>query len=113
MAIELGGDELAAMCFRRVPSDVVPRDVILAALWHLYCEAAAKEHLIEGRTFRHTLLGKRAGLPARDYRAGLEELRREGLVGGANNGYCLTPKGFMAAGRLIDVERAIGLAKAA
>ncbi|MGO9488245.1 MAG: hypothetical protein ACLQBB_04355 [Solirubrobacteraceae bacterium] len=40
MATEaLNPDALAELCFRRVPTDVVPRDVIVAALWSLYVKA--------------------------------------------------------------------------
>src|SRR4029077_13450377 len=95
MAIDVDADSLAAMCFRRVPKDVVARDVVLAALWHLYLKAAQAGLKVEGRTFRHSLLGKRAGLSARDYRAALEELQGDGLIGKANNGYCLTPRGLL------------------
>jgi predicted transcriptional regulator len=114
MAIDLEPDALAELCFRRVPTDVVPRDVILAALWHLYVKAAALDLPIDGdRTFRHTLLGKRSGLPASTYRATLRELAGEGLIGEARNGYCLTRRGFAAVREIVDTEHSIELAKVA
>lgn len=102
--------DLASLCFRRVPSDVVDRDVVLAALWHLLLEYAKLGLSIEGRTIRHTHLGKRAGLRKADFKA---ELRHDGLIGGADNGYCLTRRGYGAVRELVDADWSIALAKAA
>ncbi len=106
-------DDLVALCFRRVPADVAGRDVVLAALWHLLVEHAKRGLSVEGRTIRHTHLGQRAGLHRTDFRAALVELKRDGLIGRASNGYCLTPRGYAAVGELVGVERSIELAKAA
>jgi hypothetical protein len=103
--------DLAALCFRRVPADVVDRDVVLAALWNLLIEYAKRDFSIEGRTVRHTHLGKRAGLRKADFNAALAELRRDRLIGGADNGYCLTRLGYRAVRELVDVDRSIQLAK--
>jgi len=113
MAISVNPDDLVAMCFRHVPDDVVGRDVVLAALWHLLVEHAQRKLSIEGRTIRHTHLGQRAGLHRSDFRAALVELEHDGLIGRANNGYCLTRRGFAAVRELVDVDRSIELAKAA
>jgi hypothetical protein len=110
--IEADPDELAALCFRRVPRDVIDRDVVLAALWHLLVEYAKRGLSIDGRTVRHTHLGKRAGLRKADFNAALGELRRDGLIGGADNGYCLTRRGYGAVRELVDVDRSIELARA-
>lgn len=104
--------DLASMCFRRVPDDVNDRDVVLAAIWHLLIEYAGCGLPIEGRTVRHTHLGKRAGLRGKDFNAALRELERDRLIGSANNGYCLTPGGFATVRRVIDVDRSIELAHA-
>jgi DNA-binding GntR family transcriptional regulator len=113
MAVNVGPDDLVALCFRRVPDDVIGSDVVLAALWHLLVEHAKRELSVGGRTIRHTHLGKRAGLHKADFRAALAELERDGLIGRANNGYCLTRRGFAAVRELVDVDRSIELAKAA
>lgn len=113
VAAESDPNNLATLCFRRVPEDVKDRDVVLAALWHLLIEYAKNELPIAGRTIRHTHLGKRAGLRRADFNAALAELRCDGLIGGAENGYCLTPRGYMAVRDLLDVDRTIQLAKAA
>lgn len=106
-------EDVAALCFRRVPDDVVDRDVVLAALWNLLVEHAKRRLPIEGRTIRHTHLGKRSGLRATDFRAAVAQLQREGLVGGAQNGYCLTRRGFAAVREIVDVDRSIEIAKRA
>ncbi len=111
MAVDLSQDELAGLCFRRVPADVVGRDVVLAALWSLLVEFAKRGLSIEGRTVRHTHLGKRAGLRRPDFGTALAELRADGLIGGADNGYCLTPRGFAAVRGIVDIERTIEVAK--
>jgi hypothetical protein len=103
---------LATLCFRRVPDDVFDRSVVLAALWHLLVEYAKRGLSIEGRTIRHTHLGKRAGLRKADFNAALEELRRDRLIGGADNGYCLTALGYKVVCELVDVDLSIELAKA-
>lgn len=108
----VAADELAAMCFRRVPDDVVGRDVVLAALWNLLLEYAKRDFPIEGRAIRHTHLGKRAGLRAADFRAALAELEREGIISRVYNSYCLTRKGYRAVREVVDVDRSIALAKA-
>jgi len=113
MAIEVGPGDFAALCFRRVPDDVVGRDVVVAALWHLLVEHAQRELCVAGRTIRHTHLGKRSGLHKADFRTALIELERDGLIGRANNGYCLTRRGYAAVRELVDVDRSIELAKAA
>lgn len=113
MAINVEARELVALCFRRVPHDVVPRDVVLAALWHLLVKCAQLGLSVEGRTIRHTHLGQRAGLHRADFRAALGELEQDGLIGKENNGYCLTRHGFAAVRELVDVDRSIELAKAA
>jgi hypothetical protein len=113
MAIEVGPDALTALCFRRVPHDVVNRDVVLAALWQLLVEHAQLGLAIAGRTIRHTHLGKRSGLRATDFRAALAELQRDGLIGSGNNGYCLTSGGYQAVHELVDVDRTIELARGA
>jgi hypothetical protein len=112
MTVELATEELATMCFRRVPDDVVGRDVVLAALWHLLLECAKRGIPIEGRTIRHTHLGKRAGLRGPDFRAAVAELEHDGLIGRAANGYCLTPRGYVAVRQIVDVGHTIELAKA-
>jgi predicted transcriptional regulator len=111
MAINVDPDDLVAMCFRRVPDDVVGRDVVLAALWHLLVEHAQRGLPIEGRTIRHTHLGQRAGIHKTDFRAALIALEHDGLIGRANNGYCLTRRGFAAVRELLDVDRTIELAR--
>lgn len=111
MAIKANHNDLAVLCFRRVPEDVVDRDVVLAALWHLLIEYAKRGLSIEDRTVRHTHLGKRAGLRKADFNAALAELRRDGLIGGADNGYCLTGRGHSAVRELVDVDRSIEMAK--
>lgn len=113
MSVELSHDQLAELCFKRVPDDVVGRDVVLAALWHLTLEFAKRRLPIEGRMIRHTHLGKRAGLRAHDFRAAIAELQRDGLIGAADNGYCLTRPGFAAVREIINVDRTIEIAKAA
>lgn len=113
MAVNLDPDDLAAMCFRRVPHDVVGRDVVLAALWHVLVDYAKRGFPIEGRAVRHTHLGKRAGLRAADFRTAIAELEHERLIGRADNSYCLTPRGQEAVRELVDVDRSIELAKAA
>jgi DNA-binding GntR family transcriptional regulator len=113
MSIQVDADELVELCFRRVPEDVVARDVVLAALWHLLVKCAQLGLSIEGRTIRHTHLGQRAGLHRTDFRAALAELEQDGLIGKSNNGYCLTRLGYAAVRELVDVDRSIELAKAA
>ncbi len=115
MAVDIEPDVLVDLCLRRVPSDIAARDVILAALWHLYIKAAVVGLPTDAdRTFRHTLLGRRCGLPAGQYRAALRELESEGLIGSARNGYCLTkPRGFAAVRAIVDTEHSIELAKRA
>jgi hypothetical protein len=103
-------DDLAALCFRRVPHDVVDRDVVFAALWHLLVEYAKRGLPIEGRTIRHTHLGKRCSLRRADFNAALAELRSGGLIGAVDNGYCLTGLGYEAVRELVDVGRSIELA---
>lgn len=106
-------NDLAALCFRRVPGDVVDRDVVLAAFWHLLVEYAKRGLPIEGRAVRHPHLGKRSGLRATDFRAALADLLQDGLISRSENGYCLTPRGFAAVRKLLDVDRSIEVAKAA
>ncbi len=102
-----------ALCFRRVPDDVCARDVVLAALWQLLVEHAQRGLSVTGRAIRHTHLGQRAGLHRSDLKAALAELERDGLIGRADNGYCLSPRGFAAVREAVDVDRSIALAKAA
>ncbi len=100
------------MCFRRVPEDVVGRDVVLAALWNLLIEFAKRGFSIEGRSVRHTHLGKRAGLRGTDFRSALAELEHDGLVSRVANGYCLTRRGYREVRNIVDVDRSIAIAKA-
>jgi hypothetical protein len=114
MSIDLQPDVLAAMCFTRAPADIDGRDVVLAALWHLYIKAA-RDGLPtrQDRTFRHTLVGQRSGLAKTQFRSALRELLGDGLVFEERNGYGLTRHGFAAVRRLVDVDRSIALAHAA
>jgi predicted transcriptional regulator len=111
MEAHAGPDELAALCFCRVPRDVVDRDVVLAALWHLLVEYAKRELPITGRSIRHTHLGKHSGLRSTDFRAALAQLEREHLILRSQNGYCMTPRGFEAVREIVDVDRSIEIAK--
>jgi hypothetical protein len=113
VSLNLDASELATLCFRRVPDDVDGRDVVLAHLWQLLIEHAQRGLPVAGRTIRHTHLGRRAGLRGTDFRTALAELQQEGLIGKANNGYCLTSRGFVAVRDLLDVDHSIALAKAA
>jgi hypothetical protein len=99
---------------RRVPTDVVPRDVVLAALWHLYVKSAQDGFPARpDRTFRHTLLGKRAGLDKTQYRAAIHELLGDGLIFEERNGYGLTRRGFSVVREIVDADHTLELAKAA
>jgi predicted transcriptional regulator len=113
VAINIDVDNMAMLCFRRVPRDVVARDVVLAALWHLLLEHAKRELPVEGRAVRYTHLGPRAGLHRADLKAALAELEHDGLIGRSNNSYCLTRRGHVAVRELIDVDHTIELARAA
>ena len=114
-AIELDGDQLAALCFTRVPPDVVPRDVVLAALWQLCVRAARLGFDTHpDRTFLHTLLGERSGLARAAFRTAVADLERDGLIFKDRNGYGLTKrKGFAAVREVVDVDKRITVAKAA
>jgi hypothetical protein len=105
--------DLADPCFHRVPTDVVARDVVLAAIWHLYVAAAvAGLPTRPDRTFRHTLLGKRCGLAGKNYRAALAQLEDEGLLVRGLNSWRLTkPRGFAAVQEIVDTERSIKIAR--
>jgi hypothetical protein len=108
MAVAASGELLAEMCFRRVPGDIVDRDVVLAALWHLHLAALRGGFAVSsGRTFRHTLLGARCGLRATDFRAALNELQRDGLIFSALNRHGLTRRGFQAVAEIVDIDRVL------
>jgi hypothetical protein len=109
--MDIPPEELATLCFRRVPGDVVDRDVVLAALWSLLVEFAKRDLPITGRSVRQTHLGKRAGLRRADFRAALAMLEREHIVGRSENGYCLAPRGYAAVREVVDVDRSIELAR--
>jgi hypothetical protein len=105
-------DELAELCFRRPLGDVAPRHLVLAALWKLYVTATAEGlEMPRGRTFGHTLLAKRSGLGAWQYRSALRELRIDGLLFQDRNGYGLTRAGFTAVREIVDVEQSLALAR--
>lgn len=99
------------MCFGGVPEDVSRRDVVLAALWHLTVKAAQLGLPVDGRTFRHTLVGQRAGIRSAEYREALKELLDDGLITQARNGYGLTRRGFAAVREIVDVDHTIAIAR--
>jgi hypothetical protein len=99
---DLDPEQLARLCFRRTPHDVVDRDVVLAALWHLH-RRSAEIDLPAGSPHRAGLLGRDTGLRAHDYRAALAELVKDGLVTRDCRGVSLTRRGFAACLDIIDV----------
>lgn len=114
MSVDVELYVLAAMCFTRVPADIVGPDVVLAALWHLYVKGARDGLPTRpDRTFRHTLVGQRSGLGATQFRAAIGQLQREGKIFEERNGYGLTRHGFGAVRRIVDIDRTIAVAKAA
>ena len=107
MATSIDPQDLGRLCFRKTPNDVIDRDVVLAALWHLHRRAVEIGGRVDS-TFKSRHLGQAAGLRTTDYRAALDELVAAGQVHQDPRGMVsMTSAGYRAARGIIDVDRAL------
>jgi len=96
--------------FSRVPADIVARDVVPQAPWHLVQTAHAGLPARADRTFQHTPLVQRSGVGASTFWAALRELLRQALTFSTPTGHRFTPPDMSADRQSVDGERHLEIA---